>query len=115
MAVSKGDVVLIDFPFTDLSQTKLRPAVVLWVSSISNDITLCAITSQNVNDLTIEEFLIKNSDSEFQSTGLRVSSKVKVTRVVTLNRSLIVRRLGRLGTQYIQELNTKIIQAFQLN
>jgi mRNA interferase MazF len=114
VVVTKGDIVLVDFPFTDLSQTKLRPAVVLWVSSIGEDVTFCDITSQNVQNLTAEEFSIVNSDPEFQSTGLRVSSKVKVTRIATLNRQMVVRRLGRLENQYLDTLNTKMIESFQL-
>ena len=106
---------LVDFPFTDLSQTKLRPAVVLWTSSTDSDVTLCAITSQNVNKLAIGEFLLAQSDSEFSGTGLSVPSKVRVNRIVTLSRRLVVRRLGRLGIQYIQELKTSMIQVFQLD
>ena len=115
MVVSQGDIVLVNFPFTDLSQTKLRPAVVLWASLTENDVTLCAITSQNVNKLTAGEFLLTQSDPEFSSTGLRVPSKVRVTRIVTLSRQLVARRLGRLGTQQIQALKTNMIQAFQLD
>jgi mRNA interferase MazF len=114
MVVTKGDIVLVDFPFTDLSQTKLRPAVVLWVSSIGEDVTFCAITSQNVKNLAPEEFLIVNSDPEFQGTGLRVDSKVKVTRIATLSRQMVIRRLGRLGNKYLDTLNTKMVQSFQL-
>lgn len=113
--VVKGSVVLVNFPFTDLSQTKLRPAVVLWVDPTGNDIVICAITSQKINDLGEGEFLIQVSDPEFSQTGLRVSSKVKSTRVATLTRQLIVRKLGDLGTQQIQRLNTKIKEAFQLD
>lgn len=39
MTLSKGDIVLTQFPFTDLSQTKLRPAVILWVDLPKNEIT----------------------------------------------------------------------------
>ena len=114
MTLTKGDIVLVQFPFTDLSQTKLRPALILYSNSTTNDITLCFISSQNINNLTLEEFAIKDSDAEFSDTGLRISSKVRVTRIATLNNSLIVRRLGKLGTQYMEILNKTLKQAFQL-
>jgi mRNA interferase MazF len=114
MTLTKGDVVLTQFPFTDLSQTKLRPAVILWVDAAKNEITLCFISSQNINNLTSEEFAILDSDEDFTTTGLRISSKVRVTRLATLNHLLVVRRLGRLTTKHIQKLNEIMIQAFQL-
>ncbi|NJL11501.1 MAG: type II toxin-antitoxin system PemK/MazF family toxin [Calothrix sp. SM1_7_51] len=114
MTFSKGDIVLTQFPFTDLSQVKLRPSVVLQSDLINNEVTICFISSQNVDNLTPGEFAIKDSDEEFAGTGLRVLSKVRVTRIVTLKHELIVRRLGKLGTQQIQLLNAAIIQAFQL-
>ncbi|AFZ01301.1 type II toxin-antitoxin system PemK/MazF family toxin [Calothrix sp. PCC 6303] len=115
MTLSKGDIVLTQFPFTDLSQTKLRPAVILWVDLAKDEITLCFISSQNVNNLTSEEFAIIDSDPDFVTTGLRISSKVRVTRLATLNRLLVVRRLGQLTTKHIQKLNEIMIQAFQLS
>ena len=45
MKLTKGDIVLMPFPFTDLSQTKLRPAVVVWVDSQGPDITACFISN----------------------------------------------------------------------
>ncbi|MEL7246047.1 MAG: type II toxin-antitoxin system PemK/MazF family toxin [Cyanobacteria bacterium J06573_2] len=114
MTLNKGDIVLVQFPFTDLSQTKLRPALILYSNSTTNDVTLCFISSQNVDNLTSEEFAIKDSDTEFSETGLRVSSKVRVTRIATLNNSLIVRRLGKLESHYIEVFNTILKQAFQL-
>lgn len=114
MSLSKGDIVLVPFPFTDLSQTKLRPAVVLCVDSTGTDVTLCFISSQNIPSLSSDEFAISPSDSEFAGTGLRVASKVRVSRIVTLERRLVTRRIGVLGTNQIKQLNNIIIQLFQL-
>ncbi|PSB43477.1 type II toxin-antitoxin system PemK/MazF family toxin [Chroococcidiopsis sp. CCNUC1] len=115
MSLVKGDIVLAPFPFTDLQQTKLRPAVVIWADSSNQDVTLCFISSQNLSKLGVGEFVIDSSDSEFAGTGLKVNSKVRVTRIVTLERRLITRRLGKLGTNQIQQLNAVMIQAFQLS
>jgi mRNA interferase MazF len=112
--LKKGDIVLAEFPFTDLSQKKLRPALVRWASSTIDEITICFISSQNVTSLSLDEFALNASDTEFTRTGLRVSSKVRVTRLVSLEQRLILRRLGELGSQQMLELNATIIQAFQL-
>jgi mRNA interferase MazF len=77
MLLYKGDIVLANFPFTDLSQTKLRLAMVLCVSQPRDEATLCFISSKNINYLAVDEFLLADSDPEFPVTGLRVSSKVR--------------------------------------
>lgn len=114
MGLAKGDIVLVEFPFTDLSQTKLRPAVVLALNLAIDEFTVCFISSQNVDRLNPSEFALLDSDPDFSQTGLRISSKVRVTRVTTLNKQLITRRLGKLGTQHLQQLDETLIQAFQL-
>ncbi|MEO1068306.1 MAG: type II toxin-antitoxin system PemK/MazF family toxin, partial [Cyanobacteria bacterium J06638_6] len=102
------------FPFTDLSQTKLRPAIVLWIDPIGPDIVVCAITSQKTDQIAEGEFPLNASDSEFLQTGLRVTSKARTTRIVTLDRQLVVRKLGDLGEHQHQQLNAHMIQAYQL-
>jgi mRNA interferase MazF len=114
MSLQKGDIVLVKFPFTDLTGTKLRPGLILWVDNIGNDITVCFISSQNATNLTLEEFVLDPSDTEFAATGLKVVSKVKVTKVVTLERKFITRRIGKLGANQIQQLNLTMLQAYQL-
>ena len=115
MLINKGDIVLVPFPFTDLSETKLRPAVVLWVESLGQDVTLCFISSQNVDRVRDDEFVIQIGDDEFLQTGLKIVSKVRVTRVVTVERRLIQRRLGTLGSEYLHHLNLALVQAFQIS
>lgn len=114
MSLKKGDVVLVPFPFTDLSTTKLRPAIILWVDKAGEDITVCFISSQNVTQLTPEEFVIASTDVEFPDTGLKITSKVRVSRIVTIERNLIVRRIGKLGTNLVALLNTCLKNTFQI-
>ena len=114
MSLQKGDIVLVPFPFTDLSTTKLRPAVVLWVDSSGIDVTLCLISSQNVSSLSSEEFVIEATDPSFTLTGLKVTSKVRVSRIVTVERNLITRKLGNLGTNLLQQLDQCRRKTFKL-
>jgi mRNA interferase MazF len=113
--VVKGDIILVQFPFTDLSQSKLRPAIILWIDPVGTDVVVCAITSQNLNRLEEGEFLLDITDPDFPSTGLRVASKVRATRIATLDRQLVVRRLGKLSSRSIQTLNTALLEAFRLS
>ena len=115
MALSKGDIVLVQFPFSDLSQTKLRPALILAVSSSIDEITLCFISSQKVQRLSPDEFAIPESDDEFLQTGLKTNSKVRVTRIITLERKLIMRKIGKLGKKQINKLDRTLMRAFNLN
>jgi mRNA interferase MazF len=112
--VGKGDIVLVKFPFSDLSDAKPRPAVILWVNPTGIDVTLCAITSQNVDQLSLEDIPIFPTDPEFLLTGLRVPSKIRTTRIATLTKQLVIRRFGKLGTQQIQQLNQKLTEILEL-
>jgi mRNA interferase MazF len=89
MILAKGDIVLVPFPFTNLRETKLRPAVVLWVDSVGRDVTLCFISSQNIDSVAVDEFLIDELDPEFLGTGLKIRSKIRVSRIVTVERQLL--------------------------
>jgi mRNA interferase MazF len=115
VTLTKGDIVLVLFPFTDLTQTKLRPGVVLWASETSPDVTLGFISSQNVNQLEVGEFKLDQTDPEFSQTGLKIASKVRLNRIATLERGLLQRRLGKLSTFQMQQLNSALKEIFQLN
>lgn len=115
MALKKGDLVLVKFPFSDLSQTKLRPGLVLAVNLDIDEITICFISSQNVSSLNSNEFAIVKSDDEFSQTGLKTDSKVRVTRVITLECKLILRKIGTLGKRQTKTLDRILIQAFDLS
>lgn len=82
-------VVLITFPFSDLSQSKLRPAIVLAKAS-RDDVVLCQVTSNPYADAQAVEI----SDSDFAQGGLRRTSYARPGKLFTANRSLIVGQAG---------------------
>lgn len=112
MNLDKGDVVLVPFPFTDLSQTKLRPAIVLYVQPEGEDITLCFISSQNLERVSLDELILDPEHPEFAQTGLKSKSKVRVSRIVTLERQLIKRKLGSLGFQLLENVCRILVDIF---
>ena len=96
----RGDVVLVPFPFTDLTGSSLRPALVVSPGSIGQDVILAAISSVLRSNTYPTDCLIPRSHPEFATTGLRVSSVVRLHKLVTVEESIVVRRLGRIGQQF---------------
>ena len=92
----RGDVVLVRFPFTDLSATRLRPALI--VGRPAEDVILAFITSHKPAAPPHASCPLTPADAEFGATGLKVASSVRLDKLATLHHSLIRRRLGRIGT-----------------
>ncbi len=78
--IQAGIVVLVPFPFSDLSQAKLRPALVV-ADAGHDDWVLCQITSNAYTDRTAIEL----SDADFQSGSLRLTSFVRPGKLFTAN------------------------------
>lgn len=104
----RGDVVLTKFPFTDLSGSSLRPAVVVSPGSIGQDVVLIAISSVIRNQDVSTDLVIDSSHEEFEQTGLRVSSVVRTHKLAAVEVGVITRRLGHLGPQLMLELDKKL-------
>jgi mRNA interferase MazF len=103
----KGKIVLIPFPFTDLTATKLRPALVLYEGE--KDVVAAFISSRTekpkATDITIDE-----KHPEFKQTGLKLASVIKLDTVATISKTLIVGEIGEVGTKLKKEINRKIAE-----
>lgn len=113
--LARGDIVLVAFPFPDLSATKRRPAVVVWADPAQTDFTLAFISSQNVATLAVGDTGLLSTHPEFVLSGLTTPSKIRATKLVTLNRSLITRWLGRLGLLWTADLDRALVAALSIN
>ena len=93
----KGKLVLVPFPFDDLSATKVRPALCLTGAiGLHNHVVIAFISSVIPDDLLTTDVLIDTSQTDFEVTGLRVTSVLKLHRLMTISGSLILRELGEL-------------------
>ena len=105
LTLARGDVVLTRFPFTDLTGASLRPAVVVSQGQIGQDLVLAAISSVVRGTLAPTDYTVETTHPEFVLTGLRVTSVVWMHKFAAVKRSVIVRRLGRLGPQLQAEVD----------
>lgn len=100
----KGDVVVIPFPFSDLSASKRRPALVL-VDLPGDDVILCQITSRAVGN----PYAIPITSSDFTTGGLNQDSNVRPDRLFTADSHLIAYRAGRLIPVTVDEIVRKVV------
>jgi mRNA interferase MazF len=105
-----GSVVLVRFPFSDLSQSKLRPAVVLADCGF-NDWLLCQITSNAYSDSRA----IQISGADFQTGSLRITSYARPGKLFTAYESLIVSEIGVLTEQARDQIKSAIVQLLMRN
>jgi mRNA interferase MazF len=103
-----GSVVLVRFSFSDLSQAKLRPAVIL-AAADRDDWLLCQITSNAYADPNA----VKLEEADFQTGSLRVTSYARPAKLFTAHETLIATLLGGLkpsGHRRIVEAIVRVIQ-----
>lgn len=110
-----GKVVLIPFPFDDLSTTKVRPAVCL-TDPIGphRHIILAFISSQIPTELLETDIVLDSEQADFVITGLRVTSILRLHRLMTVTTTLIKRELGVLPLQIQDDVAKKLQKLFAL-
>lgn len=107
MQPGKGDIVLLNFPFSDLSGQKMRPALVLVVRRA--EVTVAIISSQ-VAKTEADDLLLPPATH----TGLTKPSFLRLSKVATLDRHQIKHGLGRLAPAELTQVNTRMRELYQL-
>ena len=106
--MKKGDIVLIPFPFTDLTGNKLRPALVLVSGKV--DVTVAFITTQirwkEPNDVTL---------NPTPHNGLKQESLIRLSKLATIDSNLVDGILGEIDAIKVQEVNQNLINILKLD
>jgi mRNA interferase MazF len=104
----KGDVVIVPFPFSDLTQTKRRPALVI-ANLTGDDLILCQITSQNITD----SYAVSLTNADFNTGGLNQNSNIRPSRLFTADKQIILYKAGQIKPEKLNQVITKIINILQ--
>ncbi len=111
----KNSIVLVPFPFDDLSTTKVRPALCLTERLGSHDhVVVAFITSQVLGELDPTDIVIEPTDEDFAQTGLRVALAIRLHRLMTLSIRIVRRKLGTLPEALQQRTQEGLRQLFDL-
>lgn len=108
VALAAGAVVLVPFPFSDLSSAKLRPAVVL-ADAGRGDWILCQVTSNPYGDPRAIEL----TGSSFDSGSLRITSYVRPGKLFSASADLIVSQVGALNAAAFTAIIEAVIDILQ--
>jgi len=100
----KGDIVVVPFPFSDLTSAKRRPALVI-AELEGDDLILCQITSQQIRD----RYAILIDDGDFEDGTLRQTSNVRPNRIFTADHHIILYIVGHLKPEKVNEVSERIV------
>lgn len=103
-----GSVVLVSFPFSDLSQSKRRPAVVL-ADADRGDWILCQITSKSYADTRAVEL----TDTDFEHGSLQLVSYVRPAKIFTAHKSLFDFEAGVLRAEALKRITDAVVSVIQ--
>lgn len=103
----KGDIIVVPFPFTNLSGSKIRPACVL-ISSFA-DVTISFITTQLnwIDEASID--VVPSTEN-----GLKKNSFIRLNKLASIDKALILGKIGVLNSNDIDRINFKLKEILQL-
>lgn len=109
MRVSRGDVVLLDFPFSDASGSKVRPAIVVQSNSLNRRLTstVVVLVTKTTHRARSEatQFSIEVDSPAGRAAGLRFDSAVACTSLYTVHQDFVTYRIGRLPSDLFPMLD----------
>jgi mRNA interferase MazF len=103
----KGDIVVVPFPFSDLSASKRRPALVM-VNLKGNDLILCQITSRTVAD----ELAVVIAADDIDNGTLNMASNARPNKLFTADEHIVLYRVGSLKSDKMGEIISKVVNLF---
>ena len=110
----RGDIWLLRFPFTDLSSSKVRPAII--ISMHGEDLIVLGIFSRLPSVAVRDTWVIVDeSSTDFAQTGLMKTSLIKAEKIAVVHESILRRKLGSLPKTFMDKVAVALKKALELN
>jgi mRNA interferase MazF len=103
-----GQIVLTPFPYSDLSEAKLRPVLMLRQASRFDDWLVCMVSSQVQQAETGLDEILVQSDTDFASSGLKVPSVLRLSRLAVLDGSLLLGSIGTISDERLENVRQRL-------
>ena len=112
--ITAGQVILFRFPQADQTEAKLRPALVLRrLPGQYNDWIICMISSQLHQEIPDFDEVITPTDSDFQQSGLKLASVIRISRLAVVNSDVLLGKLGQIDTQRLSRIKQRLANWIQ--
>ncbi len=110
--LKQGDILLIPIPFTDLTSQKKRPTIIISSNNYNEkheDIVVVALTS-NVES---RDFAITLTTDDLEKGSLKVTSMIRVDKIYTLNKSIILKTFGRVKPAILTKIKDFLLKLIE--
>jgi mRNA interferase MazF len=116
MSVSRGDIVLVDYPFSDRTGSKVRPALVVQADALNCRITdtILASVSRSTHRASATQLFIDISTPAGGGTGLRQNSMIQCENLLTYDQRLVIAKIGQLSAPLMQRIEESLKAALDL-
>ncbi|MGI0003731.1 MAG: type II toxin-antitoxin system PemK/MazF family toxin [Candidatus Nitrosotenuis sp.] len=109
IAFEQGEIVLISFPFSDLTQAKQRPVLVLSKkdhNDSSSDFVCCGITSNLAN----KRYSVLLDKNEIGEGSIPKQSRIKFNKIFTLEKTLVRKKLGKISDRKLKQVQQSLAE-----
>ena len=115
--VVRGSIVLVRYPFTDLTADKVRPALIVTpdaLISLLDDVLCLFISSSTPEEFLSTDLHLDTTDRSFAQTGMKVGSVFRAHKLALLHKRLVLRVLGEADSVLLESINSRLRVALGL-
>jgi mRNA interferase MazF len=112
-AFEQGAILVVPFPFSDLSGIKQRPVLVISSNDYntrSDDIVTCGITS----NLKASKYSVLIDNSNLEEGKIPAKSRIKADKIFTLEKSIIKKKIAKIDTKTLEKIKAELLDLFEI-